>query len=83
MFYQNMSYFLKTCILVFLLLFNLVPEEQLTEFVESKDHMIIIKVFQEFPEKEEVILPALHVLHSLAGPSKCLIWKLFSIAHLQ
>ncbi|XP_074683864.1 leucine-rich repeat serine/threonine-protein kinase 2 [Strix aluco] len=50
-------------------LFEKVPEEQLTEFVESKDHMIILKVFKEFPEKEEVILPALYSLHSLAGPS--------------
>ncbi|NXC70111.1 LRRK2 kinase, partial [Anhinga anhinga] len=50
-------------------LFQKVPEEQLTEFVESKDHMIILKVFKEFPEKEDVILPALYSLHSLAGPS--------------
>uniref|UniRef100_A0A8C4KK52 non-specific serine/threonine protein kinase n=1 Tax=Dromaius novaehollandiae TaxID=8790 RepID=A0A8C4KK52_DRONO len=50
-------------------LFEKVPEEQLTEFIESKDHMIILKVFKEFPEKEEVILPALYSLHSLAGPS--------------
>uniref|UniRef100_A0A8C5X2F0 non-specific serine/threonine protein kinase n=1 Tax=Malurus cyaneus samueli TaxID=2593467 RepID=A0A8C5X2F0_9PASS len=49
-------------------LFEKVPEEQLTEFVESKDHMIILKVFKEFPDKEEVILPALYSLHSLAGP---------------
>lgn len=65
-----MNYFLKTCIIF---LFNLVPEEQLTEFVESKDHMIILEVFKEFPEKEEVILPALYSLHSLAGPCKCII----------
>ncbi|NWZ21101.1 LRRK2 kinase, partial [Asarcornis scutulata] len=50
-------------------LFEKVPEEQLTEFVESKDHMIILGVFKEFPEREEVILPALYSLHSLAGPS--------------
>uniref|UniRef100_A0A8C3TPX1 Leucine rich repeat kinase 2 n=1 Tax=Catharus ustulatus TaxID=91951 RepID=A0A8C3TPX1_CATUS len=49
-------------------LFEKVTEEQLTEFVESKDHVIILKVFKEFPEKEEVILPALYSLHSLAGP---------------
>jgi len=59
------------------LLFDLVPEEQLTEFVESKDHMIILKVFKEFPEKEEVILPALYSLHSLAGPCKCIIGSYF------
>ncbi|XP_064301306.1 leucine-rich repeat serine/threonine-protein kinase 2 isoform X2 [Phalacrocorax carbo] len=51
------------------LLLMSVPEEQLTEFVESKDHMVILKVFKEFPEKEDVILPALYSLHSLAGPS--------------
>ncbi|XP_047924505.2 leucine-rich repeat serine/threonine-protein kinase 2 isoform X2 [Anser cygnoides] len=51
------------------LLLMSVPEEQLTEFVESKDHMIILEVFKECPEKEEVILPALYSLHSLAGPS--------------
>ncbi|OXB81040.1 UNVERIFIED_CONTAM: hypothetical protein H355_004960 [Colinus virginianus] len=50
------------------LLLMSVPEEQLTEFVESKDHMIILEIFKEFPEKEEVILPALYSLHSLAGP---------------
>lgn len=60
-----------------LLLSNLVPEEQLTEFVESKDHMIILKVFKEFSEKEEVILPALYSLHSLAGPCKCIIESYF------
>lgn len=63
-----MNHFLKTYCLF---LFNLVPEEQLTEFVESKDHMIILEVFKEFPEREEVILPALYSLHSLAGPCKC------------
>lgn len=35
--------------------------------------MIILDVFKEFPEKEEVILPALYSLHSLAGPRKCII----------
>lgn len=33
--------------------------------------MIILEVFKEFPEREEVILPALYSLHSLAGPCKC------------
>uniref|UniRef100_A0A8C3FUU7 non-specific serine/threonine protein kinase n=1 Tax=Chrysemys picta bellii TaxID=8478 RepID=A0A8C3FUU7_CHRPI len=59
-------YFLKTYYIC--LLFNLVPEEQLTEFVESKDHMIILNVLKEFQEKEDVVLPALYSLHSLAGP---------------
>ncbi|XP_065410295.1 leucine-rich repeat serine/threonine-protein kinase 2 isoform X3 [Chrysemys picta bellii] len=51
------------------MLFEKVPEEQLTEFVESKDHMIILNVLKEFQEKEDVVLPALYSLHSLAGPS--------------
>lgn len=54
------------------MLFNLVPEEQLTEFVESKDHMIILNVLKQFQEKEDVVLPALYSLHSLAGPRKCI-----------
>ncbi|XP_074798547.1 leucine-rich repeat serine/threonine-protein kinase 2 isoform X1 [Natator depressus] len=51
------------------MLFEKVPEEQLTEFVESKDHMIILNVLKQFQEKEDVVLPALYSLHSLAGPS--------------
>uniref|UniRef100_A0A674J0C0 non-specific serine/threonine protein kinase n=1 Tax=Terrapene triunguis TaxID=2587831 RepID=A0A674J0C0_9SAUR len=50
------------------MLFEKVPEEQLTEFVESKDHMIILNVLKQFQEKEDVVLPALYSLHSLAGP---------------
>ncbi|KAM8973231.1 leucine-rich repeat serine/threonine-protein kinase 2 isoform 2-T2 [Pelodytes ibericus] len=46
-----------------------VPEEQLTEFVESKDHLIILKVLTEFRDSEVVLLPALQVLLPLAGPS--------------
>uniref|UniRef100_A0A8C3HBE3 non-specific serine/threonine protein kinase n=1 Tax=Chrysemys picta bellii TaxID=8478 RepID=A0A8C3HBE3_CHRPI len=33
-----------------------------------KDHMIILNVLKEFQEKEDVVLPALYSLHSLAGP---------------
>ncbi|XP_067420530.1 leucine-rich repeat serine/threonine-protein kinase 2 [Emydura macquarii macquarii] len=51
------------------MLFEKVPEEQLTEFVESKDHVIILNVLKQFQEKEDVVLPALYSLHSLAGPS--------------
>ncbi|XP_018408020.1 PREDICTED: leucine-rich repeat serine/threonine-protein kinase 2 [Nanorana parkeri] len=46
-----------------------VPEEQLTEFVESKDHLIILKVLAEFKNTECVTLPALRALLPLAGPS--------------
>ncbi|KAM9169265.1 leucine-rich repeat serine/threonine-protein kinase 2 [Pangshura tecta] len=51
------------------MLFEKVPEEQLIEFVESNDHMIILNVLKQFQEKEDVVLPALYSLRSLAGPS--------------
>nr|XP_056703232.1 leucine-rich repeat serine/threonine-protein kinase 2 [Euleptes europaea] len=51
------------------LLLEKVPEEQLIEFVEDRDHTIILNVFKKFPEKENVVLLALLSLHSLAGPS--------------
>ncbi|KAM5172793.1 leucine-rich repeat serine/threonine-protein kinase 2 [Mantella aurantiaca] len=56
------------CQALYLLLVK-VPEEQLTEFVESKDHLIILKVLTEFKDLECVSLPALRVLLPLAGPS--------------
>ncbi|XP_053318521.1 leucine-rich repeat serine/threonine-protein kinase 2 isoform X2 [Spea bombifrons] len=46
-----------------------VPEEQLMEFVESKDHLIILKVLTEYKDSESVLLPALQVLLPLSGPS--------------
>nr|XP_020652644.1 leucine-rich repeat serine/threonine-protein kinase 2 isoform X1 [Pogona vitticeps] len=51
------------------MLLEKVPEEQLIEFVEDGDHMIILNVFKKFPEKENLVLLALLSLHSLAGPS--------------
>ncbi|CAJ0926531.1 unnamed protein product, partial [Ranitomeya imitator] len=45
-----------------------VPEEQLTEFVESKDHLIILKVLTQYKDTESVIYQALRVLIPLAGP---------------
>ncbi|XP_063164052.1 leucine-rich repeat serine/threonine-protein kinase 2 [Candoia aspera] len=45
-----------------------VPEEQLMEFVEEKDHMIILNVFKKFPEKADVVCFALRSLYVLAGP---------------
>ncbi|XP_067324906.1 leucine-rich repeat serine/threonine-protein kinase 2 isoform X1 [Anolis sagrei] len=50
------------------MLLEKVPDEQLMEFVEDKDHMIILNVFKKFPEKENLVLLALLSLHSLAGP---------------
>ncbi|XP_029473217.1 leucine-rich repeat serine/threonine-protein kinase 2 isoform X2 [Rhinatrema bivittatum] len=51
------------------LLLTSVPDEQLTEFVDSKDHMLILNVLKRFEEREDVILPALYALLPLAGPS--------------
>ncbi|XP_054844009.1 leucine-rich repeat serine/threonine-protein kinase 2 [Eublepharis macularius] len=45
-----------------------VPEAQLIEFVEDGDHTIILNVFKQFPEKENIVLFALLSLQSLAGP---------------
>ncbi|KAE8616189.1 hypothetical protein XENTR_v10008739 [Xenopus tropicalis] len=56
------------CKALYLLLIK-VPEEQLSEFVESKDHFILLQVLRDFKEKESVVLPALQVLLPLAGPS--------------
>ncbi|XP_062990196.1 leucine-rich repeat serine/threonine-protein kinase 2 [Elgaria multicarinata webbii] len=50
------------------MLLEKVPEEQLIEFVEDKDHMIVLNVFKKFPEKEDLVRLALLCLHSLAGP---------------
>lgn len=61
----------RVCLLSILFLrfsLNSVPEEQLVEFVEDKDHMIILNVFKNFPERENIVLLALFCLHSLAGP---------------
>ncbi|KAM9311733.1 leucine-rich repeat serine/threonine-protein kinase 2 [Gastrophryne carolinensis] len=55
------------CQALYLLLVK-VPEEQLTEFVESKDHLLILNVLTEFKNTESVVLPALHVLLPLASP---------------
>ncbi|XP_060100725.1 leucine-rich repeat serine/threonine-protein kinase 2 isoform X2 [Heteronotia binoei] len=51
------------------MLLEKVPEEQLIEFVEDRDHTILLNVLKKFPEKENIVLLALLSLHSLAGPS--------------
>ncbi|KAK2101737.1 hypothetical protein P7K49_019403, partial [Saguinus oedipus] len=45
-----------------------VSEEQLTEFVENKDYMILLSALKNFKEEEEIVLHVLHCLHSLAIP---------------
>ncbi|XP_075064928.1 leucine-rich repeat serine/threonine-protein kinase 2 isoform X2 [Mixophyes fleayi] len=54
------------CQALYLLLLK-VPEEQLTEFVENKDHLVILKLLTKYKNTESVILPALCVLLPLAG----------------
>ena len=48
----------------------LVSEEQLTEFVENKDYMILLSALKNFEDEEEIVLHILHCLHSLAIPCK-------------
>ncbi|XP_073475784.1 leucine-rich repeat serine/threonine-protein kinase 2 isoform X2 [Aquarana catesbeiana] len=68
MFFDKEEIQMYGCQALYLLLVK-VTDEQLTEFVESKDHLIILKVLAEFKDTECVTLPALHVLLPLAGPS--------------
>uniref|UniRef100_A0A7N9D1H1 Leucine-rich repeat serine/threonine-protein kinase 2 n=1 Tax=Macaca fascicularis TaxID=9541 RepID=A0A7N9D1H1_MACFA len=49
-------------------LFERVSEEQLTEFVENKDYMILLSALTNFKDEEEIVLHVLHCLHSLAIP---------------
>ncbi|XP_060050662.1 leucine-rich repeat serine/threonine-protein kinase 2 isoform X1 [Erinaceus europaeus] len=49
-------------------LFERVSEEQLTEFVENKDHVILLDALNHFKEDEEIVLHVLHCLNSLAVP---------------
>ncbi|XP_034501314.1 leucine-rich repeat serine/threonine-protein kinase 2 isoform X4 [Ailuropoda melanoleuca] len=50
------------------MLFERVSEEQLTEFVENKDYMILLNTLKNFKDEEEIVLHVLHCLHSLAIP---------------
>ncbi|KAM9672659.1 leucine-rich repeat serine/threonine-protein kinase 2 isoform 5-T5 [Trichechus inunguis] len=49
-------------------LFERVSEEQLTEFIENKDYMILLTALKNFKDEEEIVLHVLHCLHSLAIP---------------
>ncbi|XP_058511638.1 leucine-rich repeat serine/threonine-protein kinase 2 isoform X2 [Ochotona princeps] len=49
-------------------LFERVSEEQLTEFVENKDYMVLLSTLKSFHDEGEIVLHALHCLHSLAIP---------------
>nr|XP_025855904.1 leucine-rich repeat serine/threonine-protein kinase 2 isoform X1 [Vulpes vulpes]XP_025855905.1 leucine-rich repeat serine/threonine-protein kinase 2 isoform X1 [Vulpes vulpes] len=49
-------------------LFERVSEEQLIEFVENKDYMILLNALKNFKDEEEIVLHVLHCLHSLAIP---------------
>ncbi|XP_059791631.1 leucine-rich repeat serine/threonine-protein kinase 2 isoform X2 [Balaenoptera ricei] len=49
-------------------LFERVSEEQLAEFVENKDYMILLSTLKNFKDEEEIVFHVLHCLHSLAIP---------------
>lgn len=49
-------------------LFERVSEEQLTEFVENKDYVILLNTLNAFKDEEEIVFHVLHCLHSLAVP---------------
>ncbi|KAI4872170.1 hypothetical protein NFI96_031011 [Prochilodus magdalenae] len=58
---------LQACSALHLLL-ERVPEEHLLEFIERKDHLVILDVLNRFKDSENVVLPALQVLIPLAEP---------------
>ncbi|KAM6214295.1 leucine-rich repeat serine/threonine-protein kinase 2 [Rhynchocyon petersi] len=49
-------------------LFERVSEEQLSEFIENKDYMVLLSALNNFKDQEEIVLHVLHCLHSLAIP---------------
>ncbi|XP_073079894.1 leucine-rich repeat serine/threonine-protein kinase 2 isoform X2 [Manis javanica] len=49
-------------------LFETVSDEQLTEFVENKDYMVLLNALKHFKDEEEIVLHVLYCLHSLAIP---------------
>lgn len=40
------------------------------EFIEKKDHAVVLNVLRRFKDSENVVLSALHVLIPLAEPGK-------------
>ncbi|XP_060770914.1 leucine-rich repeat serine/threonine-protein kinase 2 isoform X4 [Neoarius graeffei] len=51
------------------LLLEKVPEEHQVEFIEKKDHAVVLNVLRRFKDSENVVLSALHVLIPLAEPA--------------
>lgn len=47
-----------------------VPEEHQVEFIEKKDHALVLNVLRTFKDNENVVLSALRVLVPLAEPGK-------------
>ncbi|XP_067915128.1 leucine-rich repeat serine/threonine-protein kinase 2 isoform X2 [Heterodontus francisci] len=45
-----------------------VPDEQVIEFVEGKDHVVILEAIKNFNEQEDMVLYALKALLPLSGP---------------
>ncbi|XP_058264093.1 leucine-rich repeat serine/threonine-protein kinase 2 isoform X3 [Hemibagrus wyckioides] len=51
------------------MLLQRVPEEHQVEFMEKKDHAVVLNVLQRFKDSENVVLSALQVLIPLAEPA--------------
>ncbi|XP_037398335.1 leucine-rich repeat serine/threonine-protein kinase 2 isoform X5 [Pygocentrus nattereri] len=50
------------------LLLERIPEMHLLEFIERKDHVVVMSALSRFKDSENVVLPALQVLIPLAEP---------------
>ncbi|XP_066523231.1 leucine-rich repeat serine/threonine-protein kinase 2 isoform X2 [Hoplias malabaricus] len=50
------------------LLLDRVPEDHLVEFIERKDHGVVLSALSRFKDSENVVLPALQVLIPLVEP---------------
>ncbi|KAK3526798.1 hypothetical protein QTP70_033559 [Hemibagrus guttatus] len=51
------------------MLLQRVPEEHQVEFIEKKDHAVVLNVLKRFKDSENVVLSALQVLIPLAEPA--------------
>lgn len=49
-----------------------VSEDHLVEFVEKKDHEVVLNALSRFMDSENVVLQVLRVLVPLAAPGKTL-----------
>lgn len=62
--------YLLFCVCVFVCVYSPVPEEHKVEFIEKKDHAVVLNVLRRFKDSESVVFSALQVLIPLAEPGK-------------